>query len=78
MNLASGDFTSKALGNADTDSLVEIGETHEIKIAGLASKLNPDLKNDNTFILTIKPPQGAVVYLARTTPVTLEGYNDIR
>ena len=77
VNLASGDFTSTALGNSDSDGLVEIGETHEIKISDLANKLNPDLKNDTTFILTIKPPQGAVIYIARTTPINLEAYNDL-
>ena len=46
-----GGFTVTALGNADSDKLVEPGETYEIAIIGLVSKLNPDLGTDKQFTL---------------------------
>ncbi len=72
-----GGFTVTALGSADADKLVEPGEMYEVKVIGLAAKLNPDLGKDKTFILQIKPPQGAVVQISRMTPVVLETYNDL-
>ena len=72
-----GGFTVTALGNADTDKLVEPGEMYEVKIIGLEAKLSPDLVKDKAFTLQVKPPQGAVVEIARRTPVVLEAYNDL-
>ena len=72
-----GGFNVTALGSADTDKLVEPGEMYEIKIIGLAAKLNPDLPKDMPFTIEVKPPQGAVVNISRSTPVVLETYNDL-
>ncbi len=72
-----GGFTVTALGNADTDKLVEPGEMYEVKVIGLKDKLNPDLPKDKNFTLEVKPPSGAVVYINRTTPVVLEAINDL-
>ena len=77
VNLASGDFTSTGLGNADSDKLVEFGEMYEIKITGLEAKLTTDLKADSPFSIEIKPPAGAVLHFERRTPVALETYNDL-
>ncbi len=49
VTLVSGDFTVTALGNADSDKLVEPGEMYEIKLTGLQAKLNPDLPKDKKF-----------------------------
>ena len=72
-----GGFTVTALGNADSDKLVEPGETYEIAIIGLVSKLNPDLGADRRFTLQVMPRQGAVVQISRTTPTVVEKINDL-
>ncbi len=72
-----GGFTVTALGNADSDKLVEPGEMYEVKVIGLESKLGTDLKKDKRFTLEVKPPQGAVVNIQRRTPVVLETYMDL-
>ncbi len=76
-NLVSGDFTVTGLGNADSDKLVEPGEMYEVKVTALQAKLATDLPKDKAFTLEVKPPSGAVLYIARTTPVVLETYNDL-
>ena len=72
-----GGFTVTALGNADTDKLLEPGEVYEIAVIGLVSKLNPDLGTDKQFTLQVKPRQGAVVQITRTTPLVVEKINDL-
>ena len=70
-------FTVTALGLADTDKLVEPGEMYEITLIGLFAKLAPDLSTGDLFTVQVKPPQGAVVQIERTTPVVLESYMDL-
>ena len=77
LNIATADITVTGLGSADSDKLVEPGEMYEIKLTGLVSALNPDLKTDIPFTLAIKPSLGAVITLSRTTPVVLEIINDL-
>ena len=77
VTIATGDITVTALGNADTDKLVEPGEMYEIKLTGLVAALTTDLKKDKAFTLSIKPAIGAVIRLARTTPVIMEISNDL-
>ena len=72
-----GGFTVTALGNADSDKMVEPGEMYEIKVIGLVAKLNPDLPKDKAFTLEVKPPSGAVVYINRTTPIVLDPIMDL-
>ena len=72
---SSADFAVSALGGADTDKLVEIGETYKISITGLEAALDPDLGPDARFIVEVKPPQGAVIHLDRRTPIVFEAYN---
>ena len=75
--LASGDFTVTGLGNADSDKLVEPGEMYEVVVTGLVAKLDPDLGKDTEFTLQVKPLQGAVVQITRTTPLVVDTYNDL-
>lgn len=49
LNVATADITVTALGNADSDKLVEPGEMYEIKLTSLVSRLNPDLKKGYTL-----------------------------
>ena len=71
-----GEFTSLGIGSDDGDSLLERGEIFEITIPNLqsggANALSPVLGTDMTFTLEIIPPKGAVLYIQRTTPVSLE------
>ena len=76
--LASGDFTVTGLGGADSDLLVEPGEMYEITLTGLIAKLDPDLPKAKPFTVEVKPPVGAVVRIARTTPVALELFNNLK
>ena len=72
VNLDAGaEFTATGIGSDDGDSLLERGEVFEINIPGLVTLLSPDLSTDQTFILEVIPPVGAVLYIERTTPVSL-------
>ena len=77
LTLATADMTVTALGNADTDKLVEVGEMYEIKLSNLVGQLTTDLPKDKAFTLEIKPPVGAVYHVERRSPVVLEKVNDL-
>ena len=66
-----------AVGNADSDNLVEEGEIYEITLTGLTTNLDPDLQTADTFRLELIPPQGAVLFIERTTPVFLQEVNTL-
>ena len=72
----SGEFTATGIGSDDGDTLLERGEVFEIVIPGLqsggANALSPELGTDQTFTLEMIPPKGAVLFIQRTTPVSLE------
>ena len=71
------EFTVTPIGNADSDNLVEEGEVIEITLLLLRANLSPDLQTGDLFSLEVIPPQGAVLFLERRTPVFLETYNDL-
>ena len=77
LTVATADLTVTALGNADSDKLLEPGEMFEIKISGMVAALATDLKEDKPFTVSVKPPQGAVVKITRRTPIVLEKSNDL-
>ena len=72
----SGEFTATGIGSDDGDTLLERGEVFEIVISGLnsggANPLTTELGTDQTFTLEVIPPKGAVLFIQRTTPVSLE------
>ena len=74
-------FTSIGLGDADSDKLLERGETYEITLTGLDTtgsgdnNLTNSLGVNTTFTLEIIPPSGAVLFIERTTPVSLNPSN---
>ena len=74
VTLVSGDFTVTALGNADSDSLVEPGELYEMMMTGLEAKLTTDLKKDTIFYIQVKPPKGAVVQMTRALGLELASF----
>ena len=73
---STGNFTVTGVGSDDGDTLLEQGEVFEIELPGLqsggANQLGTLLGTDTTFVIEVIPPTGAVLYLERRTPVSLE------
>jgi archaeal flagellin FlaB len=67
-----GEFTATGIGSDDNDDFLERGEVFEINIPDLVTLLNPDLGTDQTFTLEVIPPRGAVLFIQRTTPISME------
>tara|TARA_B100000315_G_scaffold225569_1_gene231921 strand:- start:306 stop:725 length:420 start_codon:yes stop_codon:yes gene_type:complete len=72
-------FTVTALGNADTDKLLERNEVYEIQLIDLETGTGTDrdtltnpLVTNRTFSIEVIPPSGAVLHIQRTTPVFLD------
>jgi len=72
-----GEFTASQAGSGDGDFLMEAGEAFEIKIPGMVALLSTDLAADQTFTLEVIPPRGAVLYIQRTLPKSLETINTL-
>ena len=76
-------FTSIGLGAADTDMLLERNETYEIKLTGLYTtgpgdnNLTYALGVNTTFSIEVIPPSGAVLFIERTTPVSMNVTNSL-
>ena len=78
VNLDTGsEFTATGVGSDDGDSLLERGEVFEITIPLMVALLTPDLAVDSTFTVEVVPPKGAVLFIQRTTPVSLETVNSL-
>ena len=56
----------------DTDSLLEVGEVFEITLLSLNSQLSPILGTSTEFVIELVPPSGAVLFIGRRTPVSLD------
>ena len=73
----SAHFTSTNIaGFGDADNLLERGEIFEIKLLSLNTLLDTQLMTSTEFTLEIVPPRGAVLFISRTTSVSLET-NDV-
>ena len=59
----------------DTDSLLEIGELFQITLLDLTSNLATDLGANTDFTIEMIPSGGAVLFIGRRTPVSLEASN---
>ena len=70
-------FSVSPIGDADSDNLLEPGELYEISLLNMESNLATNLANSKTFVIEVIPPQGAVLYIERTTPVVVAKYNDL-
>jgi archaeal flagellin FlaB len=70
-------FSVSAVGDADSDNLLEPGELYEISLLGMESNLATNLANSKTFSIEVIPPQGAVLFIERSTPVVVSKYNDL-
>ena len=75
---AEAGFTVTAVGDADSDKLLELREIYEINMINLdttgtgKNNLTNKLQTNKTFSLEIIPPRGAVLFIERTTPVYLD------
>jgi flagellin FlaB len=61
----------------DNDSLLEVGEVFEIILLDLTTQLATDLGTNKNFILELIPPSGAVLFIGRRTPTSLEASNNL-
>ena len=59
----------------DSDSLLEVGEVFEIVLLDMTTQLATDLGTSTNFTLELIPPSGAVLFIGRRTPVSLEASN---
>ena len=72
------DFSSTNIASfGDSDSLLEIGEVFEIVLLTMDTQLNPDLGTNKEFSIEVIPPRGAVLFIGRRTPVSLEKTNNL-
>lgn len=69
-------WAASQIGKGDGDALLEDGEKCEltIQLTGLTTALD---END-TFVVEIKPGQGAALLVERTTPGTIDAVVDLR
>ncbi len=67
-----GEFTASQVGSGDGDYLLEAPEVFEINIPSMVDLLAPDLAADQTFTLEVIPPKGAVLFIQRTLPKSLD------
>jgi len=75
---STSDFTSTNIASfGDTDSLLEVGEVFQIELLTLTTQLDPDLGTNNEFSIEVIPPRGAVLFIGRRTPVSLEKSNNL-
>lgn len=63
------------LGKNDGDDLLETGELAQIDVD--MSAITPTLGANTTFAIEVKPPQGGVLVLERTTPPSLDTVVDL-
>lgn len=68
-------WTVSYKGKNDGDNLLEAGELAEITVDMTA--ITPTLGANTTFAIEVKPPEGAVLVVERTTPPTLDPVMDL-
>ena len=72
MNSTSESTATNIASFGDTDSLLEVGEVFEIVLLDLKTQLATDLGTNGEFTIELIPPSGAVLYIGRRPPVSLE------
>ncbi|MCX6007645.1 MAG: hypothetical protein NTZ34_10390 [Chloroflexi bacterium] len=74
-------WTKAAIGDADTDNLLENGEQFEVTIdltsLGDAGSLTEDLTANKVFNLQVKPSLGSTITIQRTLPPSIEKVMDL-
>ncbi len=70
---STADFTATNIAAfGDSDTLLEMGEIFEIKLINLDTRLTTQLGPSTEFTVEIVPPRGAVLFLSRRTPVSMQ------
>jgi flagellin FlaB len=64
-------------GYDDGDGILEERELVEIRVP-LTGNINPNLGTNETFVVEVKPPSGAVLGVQRTMPASVDIVNDLR
>jgi flagellin FlaB len=75
--LGNNDWAVSWLGNENGNGLLEVGELAEVTVT-LTDNISNTLSTNTTFVLEMKPPNGAILNLQRTTPAWLDMVNDLR
>jgi flagellin FlaB len=75
--LGNDDWSVKWLGNRNANDLLEVGELAEITV-NVGTAISNTLGVNTTFVLEMKPPDGAILNLQRTTPAYLDIVNDLK
>ena len=69
-------WTKAAKGYTDGDDLLEEGELFEITVP-IKNVVSADVVTRTTFILEVKPEQGGVLIIERTTPTRIDKIMDL-
>ena len=77
MNASTEFSASNIAAFGDTDSLLEIGELFQITLLDLTTQLATDLGTNTVFTIELIPSRGAVLFIGRRTPVSLEASNTL-
>ena len=75
--LGNDDWAVSWLGNENGNGLLEVGELAEVTVT-LSDNISNTLSTNTTFVMEMKPPNGAILNLQRTTPAWLDMVNDLR
>ena len=75
MNSSAEFSSSNVAAFGDTDLLLEFGEVFQITLLDLTTQLATDLGTNTDFTIEIIPSRGAVLFIGRRTPVSLEASN---
>ena len=75
MNSSAEFSSSNVAAFGDTDLLLEFGEVFQITLLDLTTQLATDLGTYTDFTIEMIPSRGAVLFIGRRTPVSLEASN---
>jgi flagellin FlaB len=75
MNLTS--FGIAALGDADSDNMLEPGELFKVTVPVDSDGVNAGLTDMDEFTIQVKPPQGAVLEITRRIPADIDQVIDL-
>jgi flagellin FlaB len=74
-------WTKTAIGAADTDNLLEVGEQFEVTITladlGTGNTLTDNLTANDSFSLQFKPSAGSTITIMRTLPAQIDAVMDL-
>ncbi len=57
--------------------MLEVCEVFQVTLLNMDTQLTTDLRTNTAFKIEIVPPRGAVLFIGRRTPVSLEASNTL-